>query len=409
MLKCLPKAAVNTVSLTRLCYAAMCVLAIGMNLPPVFLTIIRQDYALASILLSDEDLGRLAACPFIGLVLACFFTGPLADRFGAKIFCLVGNFCSFCGLMLCAFASSVATLSFALVILGLGSGMLDMVLSPVIGALNADNRSGSMNFLHSMYCAGAVLTTLVVQFGLGWRTSCLLLAGPPIILFLLFSMQGFPSITEAGTTYVPMRNLIRQRWFLVALAAIFLGGSAEMGLAQWLPTYCETTLQYPHWASGLSLTLFSLAMALGRVGTGYVGKRVSPFDVLIVSCCVSFFLFIMASFLPQHLALTAAVLVGLTGSPMWPTVMAVTADEFPGGGATMYAVCLQFFDASCSFAHAAVERFGILACLGNAGGISMPWLVGVVADLFGLRWGLSIAAFTPLMMFVSKLLFSFFV
>jgi MFS family permease len=129
----------------------MCVLAIGMNLPPVFLTTIRFDYALKGISLSDEDLGRLAACPFIGLVAACCFTGPLADKYGAKIFCLVGNFCSFCGLLLCAFASSVLTLSFALVILGLGSGMLDMVLSPVIGALNTDNRSGSMNFLHSMY------------------------------------------------------------------------------------------------------------------------------------------------------------------------------------------------------------------------------------------------------------------
>lgn len=332
-----PAKAVNTVSLTWLCYAAMCVLAVGMNLPPVFLTTIRGDYALKGIALSDEALGRLAACPFIGLVLACFFTGPLADRFGAKIFCLAGNLCSFCGLMLCAFAPSVAALSFALVTLGLGSGMLDMVLSPIIGALNPLNRSGSMNFLHSMYCSGAVLTTLVVQLGLGWTRSCLLLAGPPILLLALFSTQGFPSITDAGAARAPMRSLIKQRWFLVALAAIFLGGSAEMGLAQWLPTYCEVTLKYPHWFAGLALTLFNVAMAVGRVGIGYVGDRASPFNVLIASCSVSFFLFIMASFLPQHLALAAAVLVGLTGSPMWPTVMAVTADEFPGGGATMCA------------------------------------------------------------------------
>jgi hypothetical protein len=30
----------------------------------------------------------------------------------------------------------------------------------------------------------------------------------------------------------------------------------------------------------------------------------------------------------------------------------------------------------------------------------MPWLVGVVADAFSLRWGLAIAAFTPLLMWV---------
>jgi hypothetical protein len=47
-----------------------------------------------------------------------------------------------------------------------------------------------------------------------------------------------------------------------------------------------------------------------------------------------------------------------------------------------------------------LARFGVLACLGNAGGISMPWLVGVVADASNLRWGLAIAAFTPLLMLV---------
>ena len=32
----------------------------------------------------------------------------------------------------------------------------------------------------------------------------------------------------------------------------------------------------------------------------------------------------------------------------------------------------------------------------------MPWLVGVVADAYSLRWGLAIAAFTPLLMLFSS-------
>jgi len=191
------------------------------------------------------------------------------------------------------------------------------------------------------YCTGAVFTTLVVQLGLGWQASCLVLAGPPVLIGIMFSMQGFPSITEAGTAHVPMRSLLKRRWFLVALAAIFLGGSAEMGLAQWLPTYCEVTLGYEHWLSGFALTLFSIAMAAGRIGIGYIGNRVSPYTILAVSCILSFFLFILASLLPKHLALSAAILVGMTGSPMWPTVMAVTADQFPGGGATMCVVLCE--------------------------------------------------------------------
>ena len=37
----------------------------------------------------------------------------------------------------------------------------------------------------------------------------------------------------------------------------------------------------------------------------------------------------------------------------------------------------------------------------------MPWLVGVVADSSNLRWGLAIAAFTPLLMLVASALSTF--
>jgi MFS family permease len=73
----------------------------------------------------------------------------------------------------------------------------------------------------------------------------------------------------------------------------------------------------------------------------------------------------------------ACVLSGLTGSCLWPTMLAITADRYPNGGATM---------------------FGALAALGNAGGIFMPWAVGIVADHSNLHWGLAVSAIAPLLM-----------
>jgi fucose permease len=86
-------------------------------------------------------------------------------------------------------------------------------------------------------------------------------------------------------------------------------------------------------------------------------------------------LFIAATALPQPFAaLVCSVLVGFTGSFLWPTMLAVAADRYPDGGATM---------------------FGLLAAFGNAGGIVMPWLVGWVADRSDLRWGLATSAIAP--------------
>jgi MFS family permease len=76
--------------LTVLCYGAMMSLAIGVNLLPIFLTSLSGSFA-GSDPLSQEELGRLGAASFFGLVLGILIAGPLADRWGAKSFAVGGN------------------------------------------------------------------------------------------------------------------------------------------------------------------------------------------------------------------------------------------------------------------------------------------------------------------------------
>lgn len=368
--------------LTRLSYGAMMSLAIGLNLLPVFLTSLSTLYG-GEAGLTGEQLGRLGAFAFAGLVAGIVMTGPLADRFGAKLFAQSGLVLIALSLLAAAFAPNYAALGAALFVLGLGSGVLDMVLSPVVAALNPGNRSVAMNWLHSFYCVGAVVTVLVgalaLHFGLGWRGSCLLLLPLPAGLFIAFAPLRFPEMVTAGTARTPMRALVREGWFVCALFAIFLGGATELGMAQWLPAYAETELGFPVWMSSLSLLLFSVAMALGRMIIGMIGKDWNPFNVMLWSCASTVVLFVIGSFFPvPAVALTACVLAGFTGSCLWPTTLAVTGDRYPNGGASM---------------------FGALAALGNAGGIFMPWVVGWITDLSNLHWGLAISALAPPIMF----------
>jgi MFS family permease len=76
--------------LTILCYGAMMSLAIGVNLLPVFLTSFSASFGGANGL-SQEQLGRLGAFSFTGLVFGILLAGPLADRWGAKMFAVAGN------------------------------------------------------------------------------------------------------------------------------------------------------------------------------------------------------------------------------------------------------------------------------------------------------------------------------
>ena len=58
-----------------LCYAGMVCLAIAVNLMPVFLTTVRVDLG-GRAGLTDEQLGRISAITFAGLVGGILFTGP---------------------------------------------------------------------------------------------------------------------------------------------------------------------------------------------------------------------------------------------------------------------------------------------------------------------------------------------
>ncbi|HEY8991133.1 MAG TPA: MFS transporter [Luteolibacter sp.] len=366
--------------LTVLCYGAMMSLAIGLNLLPVFLTTLSTTYGGADGL-TGEQLGRLGALAFAGVAAGIVVTGPLADRWGAKPFAQLGNALIAVSLVAMAFAPAYTSLAAAVFALGLGAGVLDMVLSPVVSALNPHKRAVALNWLHSFYCVGAAVTvlagSLALHAGFGWRGSCLVLLPLPIGLLVAFAPLRFPALAHESVR-TSVRTLFTHRWFQFAVIGIFLGGATELGLSQWLPAYAESSLGFPVWVGGGALLLFSVAMALGRMVVGFAGGRADPFRLMALGCGASVVLFLLGAFLPvPALALAACILAGFTGSCLWPTMLAVTADRYPQGGASM---------------------FGALAALGNAGGIFMPWVVGWVADRSNLHWGIAVSTLAPLLM-----------
>jgi fucose permease len=369
------------------CNLAMMVLAIAVNLLPVFLTTIAVDLGRGAPL-SAEQLGRIGAITFIGLVAGILVTGPLADRWGARIFAVGGNALIAVSLLALRWTGDYRMLLGAAFVGGAGAGILDMVLSPIVSSLTrGQSQARALNVLHSFYCIGAIMTilagSLALRFNLGWRILALGLSPMPVAVGVVLCLLPMPSLVEVGTVRIPTGQLLRQRFFLLTMVAIFLGGATELGMAYWLPAYAEKSLGYSPWIAGLAFLGFSLAMTVGRLGMMFLPKTVGPIPLMLFCCVASALLFPIASFAPiPGLAITACILVGFTGSCLWPTTLAVAADRYPQGGATMFA---------------------LLGALGNFGGIFMPWLVGVVADHWGLRWGLASATLCPLAMILTLL------
>lgn len=365
------------------CYAAMVSLAIATNFMPVFLTSLETDLGN----LTQEQLGRVAGITFAGLVLGILVTGPIADRVGAKSSAVAGNVLIAIGLLATNLSPGYDELLLSVFCMGLGAGVLDMVLSPIVAALQPHNRNAALNWLHSFYCVGSVLAVLAgagsLYLGVSWRTLALLLLPLPALVGIAFALLRLPPLVPENEERTSLGHLLGRGVFLAALAAIFLAGATELGLAQWLPAYAEKTLGYSKEVAALALMAFSVTMTLGRMVVGVVAGRYSATTLMLAGCWSSAALFVVACFAPwPWLALTGCIAVGFTGSALWPSMLAVTADWYPRGGATM---------------------FGVLAALGNAGGIFMPWGVGAIADETSMPLGLFSAAFCPLLMIVCLL------
>jgi fucose permease len=155
----------------------------------------------------------------------------------------------------------------------------------------------------------------------------------PVAVGIVLCLLPMPSLVEGGLVRIPTRQLVRQRFFLLTMAAIFLGGATELGMAYWLPAYAEKSLGYSPWIAGLAFLGFSLAMTVGRLGMMFLPKTVGAIPLILFCCVASALLFPIASFAPiPGLAIAACILVGFTGSCLWPNYPCRCGGSLPAWG-----------------------------------------------------------------------------
>src|SRR5699024_1816134 len=88
-----------------------------------------------------------------------------ADIIGYRICVVISQVVSAVGLVLMAFLPEVLPVPFlgillAVVFYAIGSGLVEVLVSPIVEACPFENKGGMMSLLHSFYCWGAVAVIL---------------------------------------------------------------------------------------------------------------------------------------------------------------------------------------------------------------------------------------------------------
>ena len=194
---------------TRLaCYASYTCNAVVNNFAPLLFIIFKNSYGL-----SLTKLSLLISINFGVQMIVDFLGAKYVDRIGYKKSIVAANVFAAAGLAslgllpLCLppfFGLAVATFLYAV-----GSGLTEVLVSPIIEALPSDQKSASMSFLHSFYCWGQMLTVLVtslffVLFGQSqWPVICLIWALLPALTAVLFTRVPIKSFTNEDI-HVPL-------------------------------------------------------------------------------------------------------------------------------------------------------------------------------------------------------------
>lgn len=383
------------------CYASNISMSVVGNLSPLLFLTFRNLYGISYSLLGLLVLINFCTQLTVDLIFSFFshkFNIPRAVKLSPVFTCI--------GLLVYAlwpfaFPNAVYTgLVIGTVLFSAGSGLVEVLISPVIAALPAKDPDREMSKLHSIYAWGvvglvAVVTVFLLVFGeRNWQYLALLFLIVPVCAIAFFSGATLPEMKTEEKVSGAVRFL-KNPLVWVSVLGIFLGGAAEVTMAQWASGYLEQAAGIPKiWGDIFGVAMFSVALGMGRSLYAKIGKNISR--VLLLGAIGATACYLVAAISPfPVVGLVACALTGFCVSMMWPGSLIVASDRFPQGGVLIFALMAAGGDFGASLGP---QLVGVItdAALENVTLLKYAAELGITPEQFGMKLGMLVGMLFPL-------------
>jgi len=353
--------------------------------------------------LTKEQMGTIWSPAFWAFTIAIFISGALVDMVGLRslhILSAIGYFIGI-GVVLLAphpvapvdtvFSHTGTTLLYTgFLIMGLSQGLVEGVINPLVATIYSDQKTKRLNMLHAWWPGGMVigglLAVLMTQaFNASWQLKLSTILVPAAIYLVMAFTMPYPQ-TERVTSNVSTAEMWRETakpLFLLLFVCMWMTAAAELGPDQWFPSVMGALV--PKLQGVLFLVYTAGLMFLLRTfGSGIAHKN--PIGTLFVcSILTGLGLYWLGSLQPGTsavVAFAAATLFGVGKSYFWPTMIGVTAEQFPRGGALL--ISLMGGTGMLSVAVALPLMGARIDRLGPAAALQMVAVLGaILAVIFG--------------------------
>lgn len=291
-------------------------------------------------------------------------------------------------------------LAIGTVIFSASSGLAEVLISPVIAALPADDPDREMSKLHSSYAWGVVgvviISTLFLYiFGAqSWQCLALMFMIVPLISMILLWGAKLPEM-ETPERVSGAMGYLKNGGVWLCVFGIFLGGAAEVTMAQWSSSYLEYALGIPKvWGDVLGVAMFAVMLGIGRTLYSKVGKNVERVLLLGGIGATACYLIAALSSVPV-LGLVGCAFTGFCVSMLWPGSLIVASGRYPAGGVFIYALMAAGGDMGASLGP---QLIGII----TDSAMANPWVMEIAGSLdvmpeqIGMRLGMLVGMIFPL-------------
>lgn len=368
------------------CYLGFVTQAISANFTPLLFLTFKNTYGIGL-----EKIALIPLVFYLTQLLIDFAATKFVDKIGYRICVVSSQVLSVAGLVLMAILPELLPVPFlgiliAVVLYAMGSGLVEVLVSPIVEACPFENKDGMMSLLHSFYCWGAVgvilgSTLFFTVFGTAnWKILALIWAVVPLYNAFNFVTCPIERLTEDGESMRPSQ-LLRLPLFWLLILLMVCSGASEASMAQWASAFTESAMGVSKTVGDLAgPCLFAVFMGISRVIYGKMSEKLDLVRTMTVCglICVVCYLTASLASLPI-LGLAGCALCGIAVGIMWPGSISISSQKCPRGGTAMFA---------------------FLALAGDLGATISPAMVGSVSNMAGgnLKIGLLVATVFPLIL-----------
>ncbi len=374
------------------CFMGYITQAVMINFPPLLFVFFGTHFGI-----TPTEITILIASNFVTELVVDFVISRFAEKIGYRKLVILADICAILGISLLYVLPSVMSgvpffgLMIAMMLCGMGGGLMEVLISPIVEACPTKNKSGMMSLLHSFYCWGQVgvvfiSTMFFLVFDIeNWGIMALIWALIPLCDLVLFIFAPIYSLTPEGTEKKKPSQLVKSKMFWLLVIMMTCAGASELTMSQWASTFAESTLGVEKWLGDLiGPCLFAVCMGLARVFFAKMSEKINLEKGIFISSIICICSYLLAIFAPsgfEILSLIGCALCGIGCGIMWPGTFSIASKKEPLGGVFM---------------------FGMLALAGDFGCLIGPTSAGIFGE--NLKAGFLLAIIFPLTLAVISLI-----